>query len=218
MPFLGDRLHGMLQDAIDAVFDGDFGVPRFDVDVTGAALKCGEDYGLDEAHHRARGAVASQTVAGNGLVDFVFVLGGLKSKRFGGLFEHALRLLGAFENVANLAGGSDANQKLFAEQEGELITHLHLAGIRCGDGQNIVVHFKRNEVVTEHQVRRDSTKKFRIDALLPKIDESETVSFREFARKLALLLFVTVAGEPGHWRKLFRGSHESLLWRSRHGE
>src|SRR6266851_396299 len=216
MPFLGDGLHGMLQNAIDAVFDGDFRVPCFDVDVTGAALERGKDYGFDETHDRAGGAIASQTVAGNGLLAFLFFLGSLQSESFGGLFEDALRLLGAFEDVANLAGGSDANQKFFAEEERELIAHLHLTGIGSGDGQNIVAHFKRDEVVAEHQIRGDGTKKLRVDALLPKIDEGETVPFRKFARKFAFVLFVTVAGKPGAWRKLFRGSHESLLCRSRH--
>src|SRR6266446_2656456 len=132
MPFLGDGLHGVLQNAIDAVFDGDFGVPRFDVDVTGAALERGKDYGFDETHDRAGGAIASQTVAGNRLLAFLFFLGSLKSKSFGGLFEHALRLFGAFEDVANLTGGSDANQKFFAEEQRKLITHLGLPGDLSG--------------------------------------------------------------------------------------
>src|SRR5882757_2746181 len=121
MPFLGDGLHGMLQNAIDAVFDGDFRVPCFDVDVTGAPLERREDYRFDETDYRAGGAIASQTVAGNRLLAFLFFLGSLKSKSFSGLFEDALRLLGAFEDVANLTGGSDANQKFFAEEERELI-------------------------------------------------------------------------------------------------
>src|SRR5207247_8172933 len=132
-------------------------------------------------------------------------------KSFGGLFEHALRLFGAFENVANLTGGSNANQKFFAKQQRELIAHLHLTGVGRGDGQNIVAHFQRDEVVAEHQVRGDSTKKLRVDALLPKIDESKAVPFRELARKLAFRLLVTVPGKSGASGKLFRSGHESLL-------
>src|SRR5260370_697703 len=67
MPFLGDGLHGVLQHAVDTIFDGHFGVTSFDVDVAGAALECGEDNGLHEAHHRAGGAIATQSVAGTGL-------------------------------------------------------------------------------------------------------------------------------------------------------
>src|SRR2546429_1019210 len=35
------------------------------------------------------------------------------------------------------SGGSDADQKFLAEQKGQFIAHLHLAGVRRGDGQNI---------------------------------------------------------------------------------
>src|SRR5712691_4088655 len=109
MPFLGDRLHRMLQYAVDAVFDGNFRVASLNVDVAGAPLECGEDNGLDEAHHRAGGAIARQTVAGNRLVAFLILLGSLKSESFGGLLEHALGLLGAFQKIPDLAGGSDAD-------------------------------------------------------------------------------------------------------------
>src|SRR5437667_2740906 len=109
MPFLGDGLHSMLQHAVDTVFDGNFGVASFDVDVAGAPLECGEDNGLDEAHHRAGSAIARQTVAGNRLVAILIILGSLKSESFRGLLEHTLGLLGAFQKIADLAGGSDAD-------------------------------------------------------------------------------------------------------------
>jgi hypothetical protein len=32
------------------------------------------------------------------------------------------------------------------------------------------------------------------------------------------VLFVTVAGQPGHRRKLFRSGHDPLLCRAHHGE
>src|SRR6266581_8152094 len=129
MPFLGDGLHGVLQNAIDTVFDGDFGITSFDMDIASAALKGGEDNGFHETHHWAGGAIAGQTVSRNRLVALLFLLGGLKSEGFRGLLEHALRLLGAFQNVADLASSSDTNQKFLAQQERELITHLHLTGI-----------------------------------------------------------------------------------------
>ncbi len=96
MPFLGDGLHGVLKDPVNTVFDSDFGVARFDVNVTGAALECGENNGFDETDDGAGGAVARQAITGNGFLAFLFFLGGLQSESFGGLFEHALGLLGAF--------------------------------------------------------------------------------------------------------------------------
>src|SRR5215472_4921406 len=101
---LSDGLHGVLQHAVNAVLHGDFGVTGFDVDVAGAPLECGKDDGLDEANYGACGTVTGQAIAGDGLFGFFFFLAGLESKRLGGLFENALRLLGALEKVAYLAG------------------------------------------------------------------------------------------------------------------
>jgi len=36
-----------------------------------------------------------------------------------------LRLLGAFEDVPNLTGGSERIKRFFAEEARELITHMH---------------------------------------------------------------------------------------------
>src|SRR6267378_2530140 len=106
----------------------------------------------------------------------------------------AVKIMVSTRRTTELAGGSDANQKFLSQQEGQLIAHLHLAGVRRRNGQNIILQFERDEVVAEHQVRGNGTKQFRIDPLLPKINEREAVSFREFARKLTFALFVTVAG------------------------
>ena len=45
---LGDRLHGRLEHAVDAVLDDDLGVAGLDVDVGGAAVQGVEDGGVDE--------------------------------------------------------------------------------------------------------------------------------------------------------------------------
>ena len=123
VPFLGDGLHGVLEDAVNAVLDGDFGVASFDVNVTSAAFERGENDGFDEANDRADGGVAAgEAVAGDGLFALFFFLGNLQSEGFGGLFENALGLLGAFKNVADLAGGGDFDGELFAQQKRKLVT------------------------------------------------------------------------------------------------
>src|SRR5262249_9789286 len=67
VPFLSDRLHGVLKDAVDAVLDGDFGVARFDVNIGGTSLERGEDDGFDETDDGAGGGVAGEAITGNGL-------------------------------------------------------------------------------------------------------------------------------------------------------
>ena len=166
MPLLGDGLHGVLQHAVDAVLDGDFGVAGFDVNVTGAAFQSGENDGFHEPHNRADGGIARQAVAGDGLFALFFFLGNLEREGFRGLLEDALGLLGALEDVADLLCGGHLDGQLLSEQQGKFVAEQYQAGIRDGDGERIVLHFERNEVVAEHQVRGNGAEKFGIDALL----------------------------------------------------
>ena len=46
--------------------------------------------------------IAREAVAGNGLVALFVVLRNLQRKRFGGLLQNALRLLGALQQIADL--------------------------------------------------------------------------------------------------------------------
>src|SRR5467141_3062478 len=209
MPFFGDGLHGMLQNPVNAVFDGDFGIARFDVDVTGAALERGENNRFNEADHRAGGAVAREPVPRNRFFALFLFLGGLESECFRGLLKNALRLLGAFQQVTNLACRCDADCELLAEEQRQLIAHLH-AGIGYGNRQDVVLHFQRHEVVAEHQVRGDGSEQFRIDALLLEINKTKAIPLGEFAREIAFVLLVT-AGQSRRRRKLFCRSHEPYL-------
>ena len=90
VPFLGEGLHGVLQDAVDAVLDDDFGVAGFDVDVTGAALEGRENHGVDETDDGADAGVARQFVHGDVFVAVFFVADDLERETFGGLVEDAL--------------------------------------------------------------------------------------------------------------------------------
>src|SRR5271166_4376743 len=118
VPFLGHVLHGILQDAVDAVLDGDFAIAGFDVNVTGAAFEGGEDDGFNEANDWILRGVAREAIAGDGFVALDVVFGDLQGEGFGGLLEYALRLLGALEQIVDLALGGDFDGKLFAEQQG----------------------------------------------------------------------------------------------------
>src|ERR1700733_4121104 len=80
VPFLGQRLHGVLQDAVNAVLDDHFGVARFDVNVTGAALEGGEDYGVNQAHDGADTGIARELVHRNVFVAVFFVADDLQGE------------------------------------------------------------------------------------------------------------------------------------------
>src|SRR5579885_2581171 len=199
VPFLGDGLHGVLENAVNAVFDGDFGVARLDMNIAGAPFERREDDGLDEANDGADGGIAREAITGNGFVALFVLFGNLQGKGFGGLFEDALGLLGTLEEIADLAGGGHFDGELFAEKKGKFIAEQDLAGIGHGDGEDIVLRFERNKVVAKHQVRGNSAKELGIDALLAQIDKAAAVAFSELASVLALVV-VVAAGETCCWR------------------
>ena len=158
VPFFIERLHGVLQNAVNAVLHDHFGVARFDVDVARAPLESGEDYGIDEAHDRAHSGFASELFHGNIFVGIFLVADNLQRETLGGLIEDALRLLGALQQVADLRSRGDANLQALAEQKREFVGKVQLAGIRHGDNQSGIVRFERDEVVAEHHFRRNAAK------------------------------------------------------------
>ena len=186
VPVLGERLHGELQNAVNAVLHDHLGIARFDVDVAGAPLERREDHGVHQANHGAHAGVARELLHGNVFVAVFFLADHLKREAFGGLVEHALRLLGAFQQVADLRGGGDLDLKALAEQKREFVGELQLARIDHGDHQGRIVRLERHEVVAEHQLGGNAAEKLRVDPLLGEIDERAAVAFRQTAGLLAL--------------------------------
>ncbi len=186
VPFFGERLHGVLQDAIDAVLDDDFGVARFDVDVTGAALEGGENHGIDEADDGADAGIARQFVHSDVFVAVFFVADDLQRETFGGLVEDALRLLGALQEVVDLRGGGDFYLEALIQEKRELVGLLQLAGIGDGYDEGAVVALEWYKFVAKHHFRGDAAEKLGVDALFAKIDERAAITLGEAAGLISL--------------------------------
>src|SRR5271170_6109542 len=150
VPFLGEGLHGVLQHAVNAVFDDDFGVAGFDVNVTGASLESGEDDRVHEADDGADAGIARELVHGDVFVAVLIFANDLEREAFGSLVQDALGLLGAFQQVVNLGSGGDFNLQAFAQQERKLVGELELAGIGHGDHQGGVMSFQWHEFIAKH--------------------------------------------------------------------
>ncbi len=87
-----------MQHAVDAVLDGHFLVPRFDVDIARPALQRIEDGGVDQLDDGRDIAVGRrQPVDGQSLVLVLFVANHVQREAFGHLFEHALGLFGLLQ-------------------------------------------------------------------------------------------------------------------------
>src|SRR5271156_1623440 len=176
VPFLGEGLHGVLQDAVNAVFDDYFGLARFDVDVTGAAFKGGENDGVNEADDGADAGIARELVHGNIFITVIIFADNLQREAFGGLIENALGLLCALQEVVNLRCGGDFDLQALAEEERKFVGEMELAGIGEGNDQSRVMRFKRDELVAKHQLRGNTTEKVGINALLAQIHEGAAIT------------------------------------------
>ena len=137
---LADRRHGLRQHAVNAELDAHRIVAGLDVNVTGPPLQRGEDRGIDQADDRADVALRGQPVDGDGFFAGLLVFADdVQREAFAGFFQHALRLLGLLEDVADLRQGGNLGEDALAQQQADLVDHHQLAGIGDGDGQPSVL-------------------------------------------------------------------------------
>jgi hypothetical protein len=117
-----------VQDAVDAVLDGDFLIAGLDVDIGGAALEGVEDGGIEQLDDGGDVAVGGgELVDGEGLVLALLVGHHVEGEAFGDLFQDALGLLGFLEQIGDLGEGGDLDAQLLLKQDGELVDDVEVA-------------------------------------------------------------------------------------------
>jgi hypothetical protein len=94
--------HGGLQHAVDAVLHMQAVVVGLEVNIGSAALERGEDGGVDQPDDRADVFFRGQLLDRDVFVGIVVGRDHVEGQPFGGLVEHALRLLGLLEQVGDL--------------------------------------------------------------------------------------------------------------------
>ena len=177
VPVLRDGGHGVVEHAVDAVFDDDFLIARFDVDIAGAAFEGVKDGGIDELDDRRDVAVTGgKFIDGKGFFGIFLVANDIEREAFGDLFENALGLLGLLEQVADLGGGGDADAQFFAEKEAEFVDGSEVAGVGEGDVEGSVLRAEGHEVVAEHEVDGDGAEEVVIDGAFAEVDEIAAVA------------------------------------------
>src|SRR5947207_2918342 len=115
--FFGDRLHRLLQHAINTVLDDDGIVVSLNMDVTGAALQSGEDGSVHQANDRTHLRVARQLLDGDGLFAVVGLADDVKHEALAGFVENALRLLRLLEDVTDLRERGDLSDDALVEEK-----------------------------------------------------------------------------------------------------
>src|SRR5262249_39619361 len=84
--------------------------------------------------------------------------------------------------------------KLLAEEKLQFIRESYLAGLGDSNRKHVVLHFERNEVVAEHQIRLNGSEKFRVNPLLAQVYERKAVPLGELTSVFALVLFFRAEG------------------------
>ena len=136
----GDRRHGVVQHAVDAVLDGHFLVARFDVDIAGAPLERVEDGGVHQLDDRRDvGIGGGQLVDGERFVGVAVVADHVEREALGDLFENALRLLGLLEQVGDLRERGDLDAQLLVQQQRQFVDQVQVARIGEGDVERAVL-------------------------------------------------------------------------------
>ena len=171
MPILGNGGHGVMQDAVNAVFDGDFLIPRLDMNVAGSPFQGIEDGGIDQLDDRGDVVVGrGKLIDGEGFVLIFLVGDDVQGKAFGDFFKNALALLGLLEKLGDLRESGDLYPEFLIEQKPELVDGVEIPRIGQRDIERAVLPLQRDKVVAKHQIDGDMAEQIVIDGRFAEID------------------------------------------------
>ncbi len=173
MNVLGQRAHGRLQRAVDAVTHVDLGIAALDVDVAGPPLQRSEDDGIEQLDDGARAIFLREFLHGNIFVGGFLVANHLQCEAFGGMVKDALGLFGVLQQRSPILRGGRhvASLQAFAQVQREFVGELELRGIGDGDGQRATMRLQGHKIVAKQQFRGNAADQFRIERLQAKIHE-----------------------------------------------
>ena len=177
---LVDRLHGLVEHAVDPIFDDDFGVPRLDVNIAGAALNRRQQGGVDQLDDRA--LIGADAVDRQHLVAVLVLLNELDAKVFGRFVQHPLSALRLLQDLANECGHADPHLGRLAELQLELVELDDVGRIGHDDGHAPGQLCVGNEVVAQHQLHRHGPQQVVVDAVVAEVDELEAEALGELLR------------------------------------
>ena len=159
---LVDRVHRLVEHAVDPVLDDDDVLLRLDVDVRGAALDRVEDDRVDELDDR-RG-VLRDPVDREGLFALLVLGHELHPELFGRLVEHALRGLALLQDVVDRRAAADLELQRQPGQKLQLVELHDVGRIGADDRQRLLRALLRDEDVAQHPLDRDRAEELGVHA------------------------------------------------------
>ena len=100
----------------------------------------------------------------------------VERESFGGLVEHALRLLRLFQQVGDLGEGGDPGRDSLPQQAADFIQHHQPAGIADGDHQPVFQLLQGHEVIAKHHVDGHAAEELVLDAEVLQVDELAAIA------------------------------------------
>ena len=195
---LGDRPHGRLKHAVDAVFHVDGVVAGLDVDVTGSTLYRGVDRRVHELDDRAD--VARQALDRQVVVAGFVLFQDLEFEALGRILEHTLRTLTLLEDRLNRRGGAHCDTDGCSQDDAKLVDHREVGRIGHDDHERSAFPPMRNEAIPQHQVRGNRSEQLLIDPELTHLHEFQAIADRQGARACDLFGEVVGVGQRIHFR------------------
>ena len=152
---LVDRVHRLVEDAVDPVLDEDDVLLRLDVDVRRPPLDRVEDDRVDELDDRRR--VLRDPVDREGLFPLLVLADELEPEVLGGLVEDALRRLALLEDVGDRRAAPDLEPQGQTGEELELVELHDVGRVGADHRQRLLGSLLRDEGVAEHPLDTGST-------------------------------------------------------------
>ncbi len=177
---LVDRLHRLVEHAVDPVLDDDDVLLRLDVDVRGAALDRVEDDRVDELDDRRR--VLRDPIDREGLFALLVLGHELHAELFGRLVEHALGGLALLKDVVDRRAAADLELQRESGQKLQLVELHDVGGIGADDRERFLRALLRDERVAQHPFDRNRPEELGVHADGRDVDVRQTQTLGESLR------------------------------------
>ena len=183
VPVLGDRRHGVVQHAVDAVLDGDFLVARLDVNVAGPPLQRVEDRGVHQLDDRRDVAIVASSLSIES-VSSGFSSSPTTSSVKPSVTSSSTRCdCSVFFSRSEICDSvATLTCSFFFSSIDSSSIRFRLPRIGKRDFERSVLGVQRHEVVAEHQVDGDGVEQIVIDLAFAQVDKLAAVARRQGLR------------------------------------
>ncbi|GBC76990.1 hypothetical protein HRbin08_00458 [bacterium HR08] len=173
-----------VEHTVNAVFDHDLRSMRLNVNIAGAPLQGRQDDRIHKLHNRAHLPIAHQAIQVQVLLPLLGLLHERHAQMLGRLIQDALRGIAAREHRFDRRGGRHHPAHLLPQPRANLIQTFQIRGIGDGHKQHVPLPSNGDEAILHHQLDREKSQQFLIQAHAREIEKRQPIPFGQAARAL----------------------------------